>query len=308
MKGEDLFSKISAIYINEDLADKDTQLKNIRRFNLDYGHDVSRILIHMREKSKEIFKKQQIDNQIQSIIPDQFKLNYSPIKTKSDGNCLYHMVSLCIFGHINYSSSLRILTVYILKSFKQKFIHLVKKKLFHMDNTATKQALNQKGIEYFNNLINSARNDKSWGGEFHLIALSTIFNSKIYIYGKFSTDSFLSSNLLNNFKVDKNQTSGNHLFYCPIEIYFSLSSDKNKLKFISGYFDSGLQHYTAFLPNSTSSIEYPPKSSLFENVVKKNSKFTILVYWEDSAELTYIDQIKFINNSNINNEIIGNLF
>lgn len=50
--------------------------------------------------NKHYFKpKNIIERNIVTLLHPEFLNNYVPIKTPPDGNCLFHMVLMCLFGH-----------------------------------------------------------------------------------------------------------------------------------------------------------------------------------------------------------------
>ncbi len=92
---------------------------------------------------------------------------YEPVATSPDGNCLWNMISICLFGNETAMSTLRQLTANTIQNQHAHFAALV---AHNQDNASVEQ------------LIRDAKTRGSWGGEYHLYALSLALNRRIFIY------------------------------------------------------------------------------------------------------------------------------
>ncbi len=93
-----------------------------------------------------------------------FTKEYQPLKTPPAGNCLYHMISLCLIGNTTLMLMLRVLTVFSLLNLKAKIMQLLKweYETTHSDNQGSDNYLDHeyidilnsaRGLSYFSNLI-----------------------------------------------------------------------------------------------------------------------------------------------------------
>ena len=96
---------------------------------------------------------------------------YSPYKTKSDGNCLYNMVSLCLIGNQSFSRLLRVLTLYTILKYKKEFLNIISK-------DALVNSSNDDIRKKYNEIIYEAKSNNIWCNEYHLLAVSTFLNTK----------------------------------------------------------------------------------------------------------------------------------
>ena len=196
-----------------------------------------------------------IDNYVSSKLPKGFHRNYKSIETPRDGNCMWHMISLCFFGNLNFSLILRIITVYTLINNKNDFIKLIlKEESFTNKDDISKEELDKIGISKYKSLLEFALTKRAWGNEYHLLALSTALNTNIYIYSVFPEKWLNNSIEKIHENFSKERYIGAHLIYKPLNNAYTNN-------FICGQF--GEAHYTALIPINSQVLELKPKSSFY---------------------------------------------
>ena len=53
-----------------------------------------------------------IDYRVNGLLHPSFACQYAPTKTSADGNCLWHMISICLTGSQESTIYLRCVTVF----------------------------------------------------------------------------------------------------------------------------------------------------------------------------------------------------
>ena len=92
------------------------------------------------------------------------------IKTTGDGRCLFHSISLCLFGNENYSHLLKIANVFFLLENESYF----SKVLNQQDRSLS-----------FDQLVENNANDLVFGNHFSLMSLSGLIQRPIYSFTPF---------------------------------------------------------------------------------------------------------------------------
>jgi hypothetical protein len=192
------------------------------------------------------------DEAISALLPDAFNHEYTAIKTPADGDCLWSMLSICMFGDLKYTRLLRFITIFVMIKEKTRFKSCCKSSIIHEYQLTNNGQIAGLVETKYKDLVLTARNRTSWGNEFHIYAMAIAFNSKVYIYHSFK-DYLLKKKLTQEELIQAQSVAGGHLLYTP------LATDCNR--FICGYFRS--QHYTAILPLDINSFELAPKNNLF---------------------------------------------
>ena len=133
---------------------------------------------------------------------------YLPVRTSSDGNCLWHMVSIGLVGNQDLTVCVEILVT------KKDFVQT----LMRFDLQHRHQPCAQSDIEvlYFQ-VLEIARKWKAWGGgEYHLLALSIALQRGIYIYSTFRIDGITNMQSLKKlFDSALAETRGHLLYRSP---------------------------------------------------------------------------------------------
>lgn len=203
-----------------------------------------------------------LDPNIESKLPTCLKKMYSPIITSADGSCLWHMVSICIFGNQKMSDVLRFVSTYIFFKEKNLFKKLIKKDiLMNSENIELNENeyLEQLIERKYTNMVLEARNC-DWGNEFHILSLVIAFETNIYIYGEFPEQ-------IHEIEFDeliKREKSDN--FHCGFHLAYKLpNAFKPTTKFICGFFNpKPPAHYSALVPLDKNSREFEPRNNIFK--------------------------------------------
>jgi hypothetical protein len=191
-----------------------------------------------------------------------FTKEYQPLKTPPDGNCLYHMISLCLIGNTTLMLMLRVLTVFSLLNLKAEIMQLLKweYETTHSDNQGLDNYLDHEYID----ILNSARCLSHFGNQYHLLVISTFIQKNIYIYSQFpdimSLKNLEFSDLKKHFDNSLNSL-GLHLKYTPIKNSL-FTSEKNRTT-IYGFYDLEGKHYSAILPAKKDLLQFIPKNEWF---------------------------------------------
>lgn len=138
------------------------------------------------------------DDNVFSKLPTCFTDNYLPVKTRADGNCLWNIVSICLFNNEAMSDVLRFISTYIIIKDKTLYKELIRTTIMASNDYLYFQNINdhnpsQNFEDYINNITNeklnqiilSARNLADWGNVYHLLSLAIAFEINIFVYGSF---------------------------------------------------------------------------------------------------------------------------
>ena len=125
----------------------------------------------LRNKDLTEYDNQPIDQTYNSLV-DYYTKNFVGLFTNSDGNCLFHAVSLNLFGNELNSLKIKLVTAFICFEYEM-FI---------------KTFLNEYNYQFdFEALILKTVKDGVWGSEIHFILLSLLLHRPIYCYTPFSS-------------------------------------------------------------------------------------------------------------------------
>jgi hypothetical protein len=109
----------------EDLFSEDI-MKDFFHSTFKLIHRICLSLNSIRFEKK--LNSQEIDAIVLCHLHPTFTSFYQPRITKGDGNCLWHMISLSLFGNESFTNNLRWLTVISLLLFKNDFTRLLEKR------------------------------------------------------------------------------------------------------------------------------------------------------------------------------------
>jgi hypothetical protein len=193
------------------------------------------------------------DHDITNCLFPCFSKRFLPCHTTSDGNCLWHMISICLCGDQSLTDILRCFTLFALVKYKDSIVDRISKK-----------EIDRKREIYYSELLNDSIKDKAWGCGYHLLCLSTVLNMNIFIYGEslkngtFLLDGYntTAGRLEESFKSSRYQDtthSGFHMRYEPISNgFFECDAVRANLY---GFYRNF--HYSALFPIDTSIIFVP---------------------------------------------------
>ena len=99
----------------------------------------------------------ELELSIKDLVSHYTKSTCLAVKTTGDGRCLFHSVSLCIFGNENYTHIIKIACVFVMLENETYFRQI----LSQQDNTLS-----------FEKLIEDNANNDVRGTHFSIIALS----------------------------------------------------------------------------------------------------------------------------------------
>jgi hypothetical protein len=223
------------------------------------GVYIQSYLEHLRKMPEEIsVKNVLLDVSAMKYMFPCFSDRFRPCYTESDGNCLWHMISISLIGDQSLTDILRCYTLFTLLKYKTVLLDLI----------CQKEIDKEKNI-FFEQLVYDSVNHKAWGGGYHLLCLSTVLNKNIYIYGnalkngKLLLDGLDTTieRLERSFKMvayDSDNHSGFHMRYEPIlSGYFDCDSNP---KTLFGFFCNF--HYTSLLPVDSSILLIPRNNFL----------------------------------------------
>jgi hypothetical protein len=199
-----------------------------------------------------------VDSSIIENLHPFFAEHYMPLKTPSDGNCLWHMVSRSLCGNLSLTRTLKNLTVVTLLMLKDTFLKILKNELKSMSKTELE--LQELTLRKYRKMIVVAKTDYEWGDEYHLLAISTFLSMDIYIFSYFEK-ALSKDQLINSFN-DKFNKSGLHLIYEPIKN--TVFDNLNNKKIIYGFFDPLKSHYTSLIPQTNDINNFVPTTNLFK--------------------------------------------
>ncbi|CAF0948349.1 unnamed protein product [Brachionus calyciflorus] len=230
----------------------------IKNFNLDAIE--TNLNRNFRNIEQFLFtNKYAIDKSVQSKLHQKFLKESTPVKTPGDGNCLYHMVSLCLFGDKIFSDLLRFIAFFFLIKNKDYYKRIIRSTVIQGRSNHS-NLNNEELIEHnFRKLLFDARKNGTWCNEYHLSALSSALNFKIDIYYQMKDLNEAISEEQFYSKFNQNPLSVCHCIkYIPL-------NEGEKENFICGFYNNqiGNYHYTAILPNSVNVLEYIPRNNFF---------------------------------------------
>ncbi|CAF0920372.1 unnamed protein product [Brachionus calyciflorus] len=195
-----------------------------------------------------------VERNIMALLHPEFTKNYIPIKTPPDGNCLFHMISIRLFGHCKNSTLIRYITVFFLYVIEITVKEMIKKEIkLNTPNIIDRDLDTQSNFQYRKLLFN-ARKSGNWCNEYHLWAISSCLSITIYIYSKMRENILRLDNLEFLKKIRTNISDVCHAIkYIP---------KTNQSKFyICGFFNE--HHYSALLPLDQIHTEFIPKNDFY---------------------------------------------
>ena len=207
-----------------------------------------------------------IDQHVNSKLHPAMLSEYAPVVTTGDGNCLWNAVSTCLFGDERLRLMLRFLTVYIMWENKAYFMDTIRNDTIHEGSVD----------QCFDHHLRIARNDRAWGNEYHMLALSIALQRDVFSYTAFSWEKgrwFISKKskietLANAFKVKRKGTEG-QLIFCPPQ-HLKLPNYGGEP--ICVHFDAHRKHFTAIVPKKKEIIIIRPHTNLFLTSMAKMTK------------------------------------
>lgn len=150
-----------------------------------------------------------LDMIVLSKLHPSFSQQYLPVRTSSDGNCLWHMVYIGLVGNQDLTVCLRLLTVEILVTKKDFFQTFMRFDLQHRHQPCAQSDIE---VLYFQ-VLEIARKWKAWGGEYHLFAFSIALQRDIY--STFRIDGITNMQSLKNLFDSASETRGHLLYRSP---------------------------------------------------------------------------------------------
>jgi hypothetical protein len=212
----------------------------------------------------------QIDKALSQYIYTAFTNLYQPHITTSDGNCLWHMVSIALCGNEILTVLLRKLTVLAIIVLKKQITNVLSSEFEHFNSdvdgntVVTNSKLKTFIRRKLKDTLLRAKNNKKWGNQYHLLVLSSLLNKNIFIYsgfklrnGKLQLDKNVSeAELINAF--NDRQPIGHNIKYEPIENEFFKGLSINNLY---GFYHDN--HYVALVPRVRNHIIFLPKNNIF---------------------------------------------
>ena len=167
---------------------------------------------------------------------------------------MFNMISINLIGNETLSKLLRALTVYTLIKYRNQFMQSIQREEYlHNNITNINETTNNK----FNSILTDAKTNKCWCNEYHLLALSTLLNTDIYIYSTFynTNTNTLYQHANNSIELQnifsQGKRTGAHLIYEPIS---NSSITTRKSKPIYGFFLSIPQTHISPLFKPTNKI------------------------------------------------------
>ena len=196
-----------------------------------------------------------IDYYTESELHPIFLKFYRPFRTTANGNCLYNMISISLIGNESLTHVLKGLTVFTLILLKNEVINVIKKDIRYNKDE------NSINIKY-NSLIYDAKTNRIWGGEYHLLIISTFLSTNILIYGSNNNKEFFFNNITSVHELkrlfDDGIRTGAHLIYKPINNTYFKENVNNKSIF--GHFCIKKHHYTSLVPINVKYELFIPKN------------------------------------------------
>jgi hypothetical protein len=223
--------------------------------------DTVKTLIKCFQNMSFIGKIDNIDRTTAKHLYTSFMNLYQPHVTSSDGNCLWNMISISLCGTEELQSILRKLTFLTILKMKTWFYDLIKA---DFEKSGVKNVSVDLKLE---DILQRAKTDGKWGNEFHLQAISTFLNKKIYIYSSFTeSGKFKYRKTLNEEELkSKFSEIGLNLVYEPIKnTFFSVDNEQNSTIYCSSLFGySRKKHYVSLIPVDSEIHVFPIRNNLF---------------------------------------------
>lgn len=214
---------------------------------------------------KRFVKASDIDNHVKKFLNCAFASEFQPFKTKADGNCLYHMISICLIGDTRFSYLLRALTVFTLLKYKTEFLNFISSEYSSELNQLKNKDLAFELKKIYHEIIVKAQCDKIFGNNFHIQAISMFLNKHIYIYNKFPNDLIKKKisiyELYRDYNND-NKILGRHVKYCPSNSSVFGYQEPYQTT-IYGFYDPLEKHFTSLIPARINYFEFKPSFNWF---------------------------------------------
>ena len=106
-----------------------------------------------------IFSFNSVDNIVSNLVSLYTFNTCIPVLTTGDGRCLFHSISICLFGHEKFTHLIKISCVFMLLEHEAFFTNI----LFQQDRSLS-----------FNQLLEDNSNNDKYGSHYSLIALSLL--------------------------------------------------------------------------------------------------------------------------------------
>jgi hypothetical protein len=240
----------------------DTQILNVLSPCMTSILEICKFLSAKENFISEI-KANDVDKSVAKEMNTAFRDIYQPMKTPPDGNCLWHMVSISLCGDKSLTYVLRALTTFTIIILKDFFFEKIK---FEFVQSYSTSSSSEKEMQIYvnneyNDILNHARLDKSFGNQYHLFSICTFLQRNIYIYDAFTNNCvhYSAKKLKNLFDLG-NTNLGRHVKYIPNNnIMFSQHNVKSSALF--GFLLHA--HYTSLIPKEKDPLQFVPKNGWF---------------------------------------------
>jgi hypothetical protein len=239
------------------------ELRNCIEAHRNYFKDIANHMLLIEPLVGKI-KLKDIEMSAYELLYNSFAAEYQPLKTPPDGNCLWHMVSLCLVGNTTLMYILRALTTFTILNMKNEIFNFLRWEFETTRSVYEEEDLKKYLNTEYDEMLKSSRCLGHFGNQYHLLIISTFLQRNIFIYSRFPDKlcfrklDFKSlhksfNNACNNF--------GLHLKYTPIKNHlFNLSLPQ---KTIYGFYNMEGKHYSAIVPAKKDLIEFIPRSEWF---------------------------------------------
>ena len=126
-----------------------------------------------------------VDMYVQEELLPSFTSQYVPVRTTSDGNCMYNTISIPLHGTEEYAEHLRAITLYSLLENEEHMFEVMKPSTQLLLHNVDRNEENITAIteREWIKLLQEAAQDQCWGNHFHLHALCLMLKRPIYMYG-----------------------------------------------------------------------------------------------------------------------------
>ena len=197
------------------------------------------------------------DNSILSLFHPLLFQTFKPVVTTGDGSCLFHALSLTLTGTETCTDLIRLLTAYALVKYRQAFLSAVQ------DANPTHHPRNILGV--YNESIREAVDVRKWGTDYHLFALSHLFNRPIlnYITDHNPHKTFIGvttvEQLAECFRTFELDSQRQAIWCTNVHETLLSSGDVNSLPHLPiSVINSSGYHWVAMLPLSLSAMQHIP--------------------------------------------------
>ncbi len=185
------------------------------------------------------------DVHVSSLLHPAILLHYCPVVAASDGDCLWHSLSICLLGTQELVHTLRMITVFVMKQNKGTFMRLIRNDQIHEHGTPE---------EIFDRHIH--------------IALAIISQRDVYTYSRFAMEDGSWSvpentstlQLVHMFRLKKNGLGCYILYRVPSHLQTDQYSTDNPCCI---FYDMAQLHYTPILPLNATVCKFRPYTNLF---------------------------------------------